>query len=60
MAKVAVLQIDSKTGAVKATVTKHDNHCAAVKQVKPKGLYACIEVEDASKTKATTETGENE
>jgi hypothetical protein len=54
MAKIAILKIDAKTGAVKATVTKFDNDADAIASIKVAGTYALVEVHDIKPEKAKT------
>lgn len=55
MAKIAILKIDEKTGAVKATLTKFDNDKEAAASIKAKGTYALVEVHDIDPKKTNDE-----
>lgn len=51
MAKIALLKIDEKTGAVKA-VTGFSNDAEALASIKTKGTYAVVEVHEVEPKKA--------
>lgn len=52
MAKIAILSIDKKTGAVKATLTKFNNDKEAIASIKTSGTYALVEVHEIDPKKS--------